>query len=72
MTNKSVTTNPQLPEDMQDCTIRFIKCDVGHGRLTATNWTDNGCPQCRIDKLLRANEGLAAIAEVALSQWSRI
>lgn len=38
----------QLPEEMQDCTIRFKKCEVGHGRLTADNWIDNGCHQCRL------------------------
>lgn len=38
----------QLPDEMQHCTIRFIECPVGHGRLTATNWVDNGCPYCKI------------------------
>ena len=66
------TTNPQLPEEMQDCTIRFIKCDVGHGRLTATNWEEKGCPWCLIDKLKLANEGLGNIAATAISQWTRI
>lgn len=36
----------QLLEGMQHCTIRFIECPVGHGRLSADNWIDNGCPTC--------------------------
>jgi hypothetical protein len=36
----------QLPEEMQGCTIRFIECAAGHGRLTATNWLDHGCARC--------------------------
>lgn len=38
----------QLPDSMQDCTIRFIKCESGHGRLMADNWIDSGCPWCRL------------------------
>lgn len=38
----------QLPEGMRHCTIRFIECEVGHGRLTATNWVDHGCPWCKV------------------------
>jgi hypothetical protein len=41
----------QLPEEMQDCTIRFKECDIGHGWLTATNWIQHGCPTCQIEKL---------------------
>jgi hypothetical protein len=41
----------QLPETMQDCTIQFKECEYGHGRLTATNWVDNGCPTCEIKRL---------------------
>jgi hypothetical protein len=41
----------QLPPEMQDCTIRFIACEKGHGRLTATNWIDPGCQQCRLDAI---------------------
>ncbi len=41
----------QLPDGMENCTIRFIKCDVGHGRLTADNWIDHGCPTCEINAL---------------------
>jgi hypothetical protein len=41
----------QLPEEMQECTIKFKKCPVGHGRLTATNWIDHGCQSCEIEAL---------------------
>ena len=42
----------QLPETMQDCTIQFLQCDKGHGRLTAKNWaTPTGCHWCRIAEL---------------------
>lgn len=43
----------QLPASMQTCTIRFLECRVGHGRLTATNWIHHGCPHCRIAELER-------------------
>jgi hypothetical protein len=36
----------QLPAEMQHCTILFKECENGHGRLTATNWIDHGCPTC--------------------------
>ena len=41
----------QLPDGMKHCTIQFIECPVGHGRLTATNWVDHGCPSCEIKRL---------------------
>ena len=41
----------QLPEEMQDCTIVYKECQVGHGRLTATNWIDHGCLHCELDRL---------------------
>jgi hypothetical protein len=41
----------QLPEGMEDCNIVFLKCEKGHGRLTAKNWIDHGCPTCVIDML---------------------
>lgn len=41
----------QLPASMQNCTIVFKECEKGHGRLTATNWIDNGCQPCAIDEL---------------------
>lgn len=51
----------QLPAEMQDCTILFKECEVGHGRLTATNWIDHGCPHCKMDRLRSALKPLAAI-----------
>jgi hypothetical protein len=54
----------QLPEEMQDCTIRFISCDSGHGRLTAANWAAHGCPQCEINRL-RLRIGIADRKEQA-------
>jgi len=41
----------QLPEGMQNCTILFKECDLGHLWLTATNWIQHGCQQCKIEKL---------------------
>jgi len=41
----------QLPEGMQECTILFKECILGHGVLTATNWVQHGCQQCKIEKL---------------------
>jgi len=41
----------QLPAEMQNCTIRFMECEKGHGRLTATNWIAHGCQHCRIEAL---------------------
>lgn len=39
----------QLPPGMEDCTIQFKECPRGHGRLTAANWTDNGCYVCALE-----------------------
>jgi len=48
----------QLPAGMQNCTIRFVECEKGHGILTATNWVQS-CPHCR-------NAALeAALGEIA-------
>ena len=44
----------QLPEGMKHCTIIFEECEVGHGRLTAKNWTDNGCIMCRVQQAKQA------------------
>ena len=44
----------QLPEGMKNCTITFHECKYGHGRLTATNWVDHGCPTCA--RLLLEND----------------
>lgn len=38
----------QLPEGMKHCTIRFIECEKGHGRLMADNWVDHGCLSCQL------------------------
>lgn len=40
----------QLPPTMQDCTIRFRECPVGHGWLTAKNWIQHDCAQCEIEQ----------------------
>jgi hypothetical protein len=62
----------QLPDAMQGCTIRFVKCPAGHGRLTATNWVDHGCDTCEIKRLRSALErlALAAVKEYAALQPS--
>jgi hypothetical protein len=41
----------QLPEGMQHCTIRFVECPVGHGRLTADNWVSIPCLICECSAL---------------------
>lgn len=41
----------QLPPTMQHCTIRFIECPKGHGRLTAANWEQHGCHWCEVERL---------------------
>lgn len=55
----------QLPEQMKHCTIRYVECPVGHGRLTATNWVDVGCQRCEImeleAKLARRNSSLSEL-----------
>jgi hypothetical protein len=51
----------QLPTGMEHCTIVFKECEVGHGRLTATNWVDHGCDTCERDRLRAALEGIAAV-----------
>jgi hypothetical protein len=47
----SVVQASQLPAGMEHCTIQFKECEQGHGRLTATNWVDHGCPYCEIAAL---------------------
>lgn len=44
----------QLPEGMEHCSIKFKSCPLGHGRLTATNWVDHGCPTCEMERLRAA------------------
>jgi hypothetical protein len=41
----------QLPDGMKDCAIRFLECEKGHGRLTATNWIEHGCQTCELERL---------------------
>ncbi len=41
----------QLPDEMKHCTILFKECELGHGRLTATNWIDHGCQWCKVRAL---------------------
>lgn len=48
----------QLPEEMEHCTIRYLKCVHGHGWLTATNWVQHGCPTCEIGTLRVALEAM--------------
>lgn len=49
----------QLPETMQHCTIKYLECEFGHGRLHATNWIDHGCHHCKLEKLRELfNEGM--------------
>lgn len=48
----------QLPEGMQHCTIRFVECSRGHGRLVATYWVESLCRQCEVERL-RAELGRA-------------
>jgi hypothetical protein len=55
----------QLPEGMEDCTIKFLECENGHGRLWATNWIDHGCPTCAQEKLQKALTEVTAKALAA-------
>ena len=41
----------QLPESMQDCTIRFTKCEASHGRLLDAAWLPTDCPFCKINRM---------------------
>lgn len=49
----------QLPTGMQNCTIVFKTCGIGHAWLTAKNWEPIGCPTCRIAELLERNLALS-------------
>ena len=54
----------QLPEGMKHCTIQFIECEKGHGRLKADNWIDNGCHWCQLAEARNAAlEEAAAVVE---------
>lgn|GEM_PF-6552907 len=57
----------QLPEGMEDCTIRFIECPVGHGRLIAANWIDNGCPWCQLAAAQEREKELMRDARIYLA-----
>lgn len=68
---ENVELRKQLPEGMEHCTIQFRQCSVGHGRLTATNWIDHGCPTCERDTLkakLAESEQRCANAETVLGK----
>ena len=52
------TLRKQLPESMEHCTIRFIECEHGHGRLTADNWASHGCDACLIAELRWQNRAM--------------
>jgi prefoldin subunit 5 len=53
----------RLPEGMKDCTIRFLKCEKGHGRLTADNWVDHGCYVCQLADAERRATGGQGVAQ---------
>ena len=46
----------RLPEGMKECTILFKECAAGHGWLTATNWVQHDCSQCKLDAAQQAIE----------------
>lgn len=58
--SQELKINAQLPEEMQDCTVRFVECPEGHGRLIATNWVDHGCPSCTIKALRKKLDTLSS------------
>jgi len=55
----------QFPAGMKHCTIVFKSCDKGHGRLTATNWIDSGCPTCQREELEAKLDAANKCAEIA-------
>ena len=59
----------QLPEGMKHCTIQFLECEKGHGRLKADNWIDNGCHWCQIAEA--RNAALEEAAKVA-DEWGNL
>lgn len=62
----------QLPESIKHCTIRFKECEKGHGRLTADNWVDHGCPWCEIARLTAPppEEIAGLIARAESQDWA--
>lgn len=57
----------QLPEGMEHCTIRFIECPVGHGRLTADNWAKSECLYCQITAIKKLINGASLHPETGVS-----
>jgi hypothetical protein len=55
----------QLPVGMKHCSIVFMNCHLGHGWLTAKNWTETGCPTCRAE----AAESEVAALKVERDKW---
>jgi hypothetical protein len=54
----------QLPDGMQCSKIIFIECPVGHGRLTADNWTKTDCWYCQIATLQEQITKLSKYKEI--------
>lgn len=57
----------QLPVGMQDCTIVFNECALGHGWLSAANWTKHPCPTCQLEAAHEKTELVNLIAD----NWAR-
>ena len=51
----------QLPKGMENCTILFKACPLGHGWLTAKHWVQHDCPTCKRNFLEAENELLQRI-----------
>lgn len=55
----------RLPDGMKKCTIVFKSCPLGHGRLIAKNWIDDGCQTCALRKAESERDALRAqVAEL--------
>ena len=66
----------QLPEGMENCTIVFEECPVGHGHLRGANWVKHPCLVCESNKLkmerdvaLKGYRGMRAYLEKAKTFW---
>jgi hypothetical protein len=55
-----------LPDGMEDCTIIFKECEKGHGWLTAANWVQHDCAQCKIESLQAQASEKDRLLEMAL------
>ena len=55
----------RLPDGMKKCTIVFKSCPLGHGRLIAKNWIDDGCQTCALRKAESERDALRAQVERA-------